>query len=251
MKTKPKIIIIIPCWERANVLKVVSNQLAVFCEENTEIIECTVLYILSPEDAELKKHLRILKKATYNNEIIYASNNYLGQKLNEGVKWAVQHGCDYIMNYGSDDLIHPSIMDLYMPLIKKRNPMFGLNNLYFWDISGKALHFTYYNNPHIVGAGRMIYINAVKNAIKQYGGLYDNTINRCLDGNSATRMVKLGYEQTTIDSGNYPYIVDIKCGVNINSYQTIKESSNRNGITAVNAENIERIYPELKKIKIK
>jgi glycosyltransferase involved in cell wall biosynthesis len=250
-KTKPKIIIIIPCWGRANVLKVVSNQLNVFCATNAAKINTTVLFILSPEDKDLKKHLRILEKANYTNEIIYTPNEWLGQKLNEGVEWAVKEGCDYIMNMGSDDLIHPAIINLYMPLIKKKCPLFGLNKLYFWDVSGNALHFSYYNNPHIVGAGRMIHLNAVKNVIERTGALYDKNINRCLDGNSATRMIACGYNQLTLDPGKFPMIVDIKCGVNINSYKVIKNSLNRNGITNFDGKFLESVYPALKKIKMK
>jgi len=251
MKTKPKIIIIIPCWERANVFKVVSNQLELFCAENAAKIETVVLYVLSHEDAELKKHLQVIKKANYPNEIIYAPNKWLGQKLNEGVKWAVKQGCDYVMNMGSDDLIHPSIIDLYMPLIKKKNPLFGLNELYFWDISGSALHFSYYNNPHIVGAGRMIHLNTIKNVINNTGSLYDYNINRCLDGNSASRMIKCGFNQLTVNPGKFLMIVDIKSEVNINSFNAIKVSSNRSGVTNIDGELLENIYPGLKKIKIK
>ena len=252
MKTKkPKIIIIIPLWQRAKVFKVVSNQLEVFCAANARKIDFMVLFVLSPEDLELKKHLRIIKKAEYAHEIILHPNIPVGNKLNEGFKRAVNMGCDYIMNFGSDDLAHPALMKLYMPLIKQEIPLFGLNKIYFWNVDGTAFHFSSYNNPHIIGAGRMIHISVVKKVIHRYGCLYESYINRGLDGSSGLRMMSCLYKQEIIDAGMFPMVVDIKSEVNINSFEKIKESHNSNGIAYIEEGYLEKIFPGLKKIRIK
>jgi hypothetical protein len=241
---KPVIYILIPCWGRPGVFKIVIQQLDQFILTNRNKAEIKVILIFSLEDEyfwNLQDHISCIK---FNHTILNFTNNYLGKKLNYGVDH-IDKTCeyDYIMNLGSDDLIHPYLIDLYMPLIKKEIAVFGLNKLYFYDINkGKCLYFSYYNNPHVIGGGRMIHRRVIEKVRKNIKYLYDPSAQNCLDGNSAMRMKYVGFREASIDPGEFPLIVDIKCGTNINSLAKIESSKNRNNIIVTDTSIIENFY---------
>jgi len=244
---KTKIIIMIPCWKRAGVLKIVSEQLELFFEANSDKYLITVLFVFSQEDPELDALVKIYNNATYRRDNVFFGNWKLGRKHNAGIRKANEIGYDYIMNMGSDDLIHPDIMKLYAPLIADKVAVFGITKLYFHDIvEDKTVHFSYYNNPNVVGAGRMISRAAMAEVKNKFGSLYDFEIKRRLDGQSAQRLLQCGFKQIGVDPGDFPYIVDIKCGENINGFDRIVESENRNGISKVNNEVVKSVYKMLK-----
>jgi len=244
---KTKIVVMIPCWKRAGVLKIVSEQLEVFVRENSSKFLITVLFVFSQEDPELDAMVEIYNNATYRRDNVFFGNCKLGRKHNAGIRKANEIGYDYIMNMGSDDLIHPDIMKLYAPLIADKVPVFGITKLYFYDIlEDKTVHFSYYNNPNVVGAGRMISREAIQEVKYRFGALYDLVIIRRLDGQSARRLLQCGFKQIGVDPGDFPYIVDIKSGENINGFDSIIDSKNKNGISKVNNEVVKSVYKMLK-----
>lgn len=221
MKQLPEIVIIIPCWGRSEVYGLVCKQLDLFCTANADKVNLTVLHIFSPEDEELEKLKYIFTYSDHNRRVILTSNRWLGQKLNDGIQYARRFNFDYIMNLGSDDLLHPGLIDLYMPEILAKTPVFGINKLYFHSKNEEPVFFSDYNEPNLVGAGRMIHKDVVLSVTRRIGGLYTPDKQRGLDTDSAKRMHKVGYEQKTINPGEFPYVVDIKSEVNINSFQRI------------------------------
>ncbi len=225
MKRK-KIAIIIPCWKRADIAAMAIRQLDVFYQETKSKIDLIVIYIFSKSDPELRQLHNYYKDANHPRDYVYSANNRLGQKINDGISYAGQYNYDYIMNFGSDDLIHPNLIDLYLPLIKRSIMIFGINRVYFYKEGEDSIFFSYYNTPFVVGAGRMIHRQVIDTVVQLHTGLYEPTINRGMDTMSAKRMEKCGFKQTVVDPGNFPMIVDIKSDININSFQQLLYSHN-------------------------
>lgn len=244
-----KIIIILPCWKRTEILKVVSKQFEVFINANKLKAEISVLFIFSEDDPQIKKQLSVFNSAKYPKDMIYASNEFLGNKINDGIKYALKLDFDYIMNMGSDNLIHESLIDLYANHIYKQTPLFGLNSLYFHNAGGKSIFFKNYNRPHIVGAARMIHKRAIIEVTRKFGALYEKEIQRCLDGKSAKRLLLCGFRQHTVDSGDFPMLVDIKCETNINSFDSVYNLSYRKDVEIVDSDVLKKYYPSILKLK--
>jgi len=216
---KTKIGIVIPVWERPEVLQVVVKNLEHFVKKT--YYDFRVCHVLSATDKYFDKNMEICLKAKYDKKIIFANNNYLGHKHNVGIK-ELMKDCDYVMNLGSDNLIHPAIMDLYKPYIDKKEPFFGVNCVYFYEKGEKPFFYSYYNHPHLVGCGRMIHKTVLKTVFQKFKGLYLPAINRGMDTQSEKRINQLGIKPVSIEVGTFPYFVDIKSETNITPIARIK-----------------------------
>jgi hypothetical protein len=211
-----KILILIPLWKRPEVVEIVYRNLKLFCRKVKWEIE--VLAILCPDDPKLKELEGLCSE--YNIFMCYFKNQPLGRKMNAGINYALKKfKFDYLMNFGSDDLIHPRIELLYKKAFKNNVPVFGIDSLFFYDlISKKTFYFkTYTYRGMVVGAGRMIHRDVLELMKKKNIDLYEDEIERSCDGNSSERMkLWLKIPNTVINSGEFPYIVDIKTNTNIN-----------------------------------
>lgn len=241
-----KIVIIIPCWKRANILSIVMDQLDYFHNATKNKIDVTVLYVFSLNDPELKQILQHYHNAIHTRDLIYSSNEKLGKKHNDGIRYAsTMFEYDYIMNFGSDDLIHADIIDVYMPFMRMNVPLFGLKSVWFYEFKRPPLFFSYYNENHIVGAGRMIHRSVIDRVIDKFNGLYEPNLLRGMDTMSANRIMECGIKQLIIPSGTFPYIVDIKSEVNINSFEKIRSSAKRRGLFSLDTCDLEEYFPIL------
>ena len=224
---KPKIAIVVPCWGRHEVVEIVAKQLDIFSVKTQQHIDTIVIYVFSPEDNDIEKLEEVFKKASHQRDKTYYPNKNLGAKLDSGIKFAKKYGYDYIMNFGSDDLLSPKIIEYYLPYIKSRCHIFGINQLYFYHPEHTPVLFKYYNQPNVIGAARMIHKTVINTVIKLYGGLYDPIINRGMDTMSAHRMLKCGYQQTIVDIADLTMLVDVKSDTNINSFEKITKEISR------------------------
>jgi hypothetical protein len=246
---RPKIAMILPCWGRSDIFSLVCRQLDVFYEETKNDIDLIVFYVFSEEDKEIRLLLNIYHRCKHRRSRIYSSNKQLGQKLNDGIAYAKAFGYDYIMNMGSDDLIHPGIITRYLPFIKNQVPIIGIGSLYFLKKNEDPIFFFYYNTPHVIGAGRLIHRSAVERVTFLMGSLYEPTVCRGMDGHSARRLRECGYNQQSVYRGEFPYIVDIKSEVNINSFEHVTKPENRDRYRKAKMEVLEKEYEILKTYK--
>ena len=210
-----KILILIPVYKRPEVFKVCLENLKWFASQVSWTIE--VVCVLSPDDEDMKLNEKLVKK--YGHKAVYWENLPVAEKMNAGLQWVCRNkDFDYLMNFGSDDLIHPEIEKLYAPLLAKKVKFFGINTLYFMDYAThKTFFFNTYNNTGSIGAGRMIHKSILDKFIFDDYPLYDPGLSQGLDCSSAMSIKRtLSEVDVIIDSGGFPYIVDIKTNTNIN-----------------------------------
>lgn len=208
-----KILILVPVWGRPEITKIWSEAVNWF-----KTGEIEVLTILSNEDEYFTQNLAIILDSGY--QYCYYKNDPLGQKLNAGVEFALDFNFDYLMNLGSDDLIHPAILALYKPYMEAKEPFFGLNKVYFYDILKKRLAITV---PYVFGAGRMIHRSVLEKIRYKGEFLYSNELRRGLDCNSVEKVkftLNLDYKQ--VETNGFPYIVDIKSQHGLNDFDMMQ-----------------------------
>lgn len=230
-----KIAVIIPVWGRHKVLKYCLDSLNDNCinyYSNNNTFK--FYFIVSRQDPEFTKINGKIEHFALMNDVtcIIHPNDNLGEKLNVGIKQALKNGFDYMMNFGSDNLIHSNLFDLYEPYLKQNYAVIGINSVTYCDCKiedGKKTMDSYLNKSDImVGAGRMIHYTAVKDCFDKFGGLYTNVRQRGLDQDSLNHLTSLGYKPLILDSGDFPYIVDIKTPANINTMETVLNVPNYN-----------------------
>jgi len=234
MKQLTKIVILIPVFGRSKVFNKCIKQLN-YLTGMCKGYEFIVIFVVSKEDTELENIGKLISEVDFWSITVYEKNDFLGLKMNKGITEAMNYEFDYLMNLGSDDLIHPAIMDLYEPYIDSGYYTFGISSYLIHDsLNDELYHFEpdLYTRvkqnkeevlvQHPIGAGRMIHKTALQEIIENEGFFYDNDRMRGLDMNSGNKLVKNGYNQKVINSGDFPYIVDIKTGRNINTIEDIQ-----------------------------
>lgn len=210
-----KVVILIPVYKRPEVLKLCLKSLALFIQRVSWEIQ--VVCLLSPEDKYLKENEKRVKSHGF--KAIYFKNLPVSDKMNAGIAWIYKNlRFDYLMNFGSDDLIHPKIEALYEPFVQKTTPLFGVNSLYFHELNEKkTLFFHTYNFTGSIGAGRMIHFSVIDRIMKEKVPIYEPGLDSGLDTSSAMMIKRMtGVVDVGIECGTFPYIVDIKTTTNIN-----------------------------------
>lgn len=208
------LLILVPIYKRPEITDIWAKnmQLVQKIAKNVD-----VLTILSPEDEFFNENSAICEPFT---RVIYA-NNPLGRKMNAGVEYALMNmEWDYLMNLGSDDLLHPSIFELYNEKLAEKNLFFGLDRVYFYDMKSKQLGLS---KVYVWGAGRMIHRSVIEDIRRQGGTLYTQKETRSMDCDSIGN-IKLftGIDYEQVETNDFPYIVDLKTATNLNDFTFIQ-----------------------------
>ena len=95
---------------------------------------------------------KILKE--YGIRSLKYPNEYIGEKKNAGLLELLKLDWDYMMELGSDDLVNPALIDLYLPLWERGVNCFGVNSCYFVDV--KTRRVALWEHNYAIGAGRCI-----------------------------------------------------------------------------------------------
>jgi len=159
--------------------------------------------------------------------------NYpLGRKFNAGLQVFKIFHVDYVIVMGSDDLISNSLIEAYMPYMKRGRDLIGILDIYFYDIRVKQLHYLagYGNRPQDkhrrgepLGLARCI-SNKMINLVNWH--LWDNNVNKGLDWTMWQNLRKVRCKPITIRLTDInSFAVDLKSGHNIcdlGIYRTIE-----------------------------
>lgn len=124
---------------------------------------------------------------SYGFNWIYADNNPLGEKINKGLRRALEFKWDYLMMMNSDDVIKAELIDEYYdPFFEKQEQFFGISKVTYINFYTKeAREFEY--NLSILGIGKCVRRDVVE---RLGGNLYPPTLNKCLDDNMFNIMVQ-------------------------------------------------------------
>lgn len=227
-----KTLILVPVWRRPEVTNIFAVSLAISIPAN-----CEVLCILSKEDEFYKENMETLEPFGFN--IGHYKNMPLGKKMNAGIETALDnYDFDYLMNLGSDDLIHSGIWFLYNEFLKFKLPFFGLEKVYFYEMkTGKLAR----SLPYYWGAGRMISREIIEKMRKNGKYLYKNEYSKGLDCNSIDNIKKeLNIDYKQVDTNDFPYLIDLKTWDSLNDFNMFSRL-----YEIVNPEILDSYYPKI------
>lgn len=197
-----RIQIVIPLWKRPEVTKFCFDELKKLIAESKH--ELRVLCVLSESE-----YIPVCDSYGFN--WVYADNNPLGEKINKGIRRALEFKWDYLMMMNSDDVIKAKLIDeYYQPFFEKQEKFFGINTVTyvkFGTTEAREVNYGY----SILGIGKCIKRDVVE---ELRGGLYPPTLNKFLDDNMFDRMIQAKvYPKTVAYEGQLA--MDFKSEVNI------------------------------------
>lgn len=152
---------------------------------------------------------------------IEVANNPLAAKFNATTLAAKSLSADYVLCMGSDDVIHPSLMELYIKYINEGYDYMGILDMYFWDtISNKCLYWGGYTDArrlnHTAGAGRVISARLMG----KWGWTpWENRHSKVLDNSMQEKLTKVPHSAKLINiKTEGVYALDIKSDVNMTPF---------------------------------
>lgn len=162
--------IVIPLWKRPEVTKFCFDGLKKLIAESKH--DFRVLCVISESE-----YIKVCDEYGFN--WIYADNNPLGEKINKGIKRALEFkGWDYLMMMNSDDVIKAKLVDeVYQPFFESKEKFFGISSVTYVNFYTKeARQFDY--EYSVLGIGKCIRRDVVD---MMKGNLYRPELNKCLD----------------------------------------------------------------------
>jgi hypothetical protein len=167
----PKILIIIPIWQRPEITEICFSGLDRLRSHRSRL---EVLAVISED---------YYKERCNNHSIDYTffENQPLGRKKNHGLKIALEHDWDYLIELNSDDVIKNELLDVYDTLT---DDYLALRNFCFMD--SKTLDVRQIESKTAFGIGRrysrkaveackVTEVNVKKSCISGAGALIEGT----------------------------------------------------------------------------
>lgn len=138
-----KVGICTPMWKRHDVFKLYIKAVNDLSHPDCEIIPC----ISGSEGGVSAGLVSQIKNSRY----IEVPNYPLAAKTNAAL--SLCKDCDFVLNIGSDDLIHNDTFAKLVELMKQGYDFIGMSDFYFYDIrTKKALYWGGYLEPYRAGA---------------------------------------------------------------------------------------------------
>jgi hypothetical protein len=207
------IVVLLPLWGRPEIFKICAKKLQRWIDAKPPDYSVTVLCVLSNEDTAAGELHNIILGTDF--MMCVYKNNPLGEKMNAAIRLILQAfvDFDYIMNFGSDDVILPESWRFIQEAVRKNYGFFGTNGFYCVDKrKKKAIKMQFHDV--VAGAGRFIHKSIIE---KMDGQLYKDSENAGLDTTSEHNIYFATGEKP--EMLNYSeYICDIKSETNINDF---------------------------------
>jgi hypothetical protein len=207
---RPNILMLIPVWRRPEILRLFLWR---FEAVKPDYADVTPLFVLSPEDPQLN----VIEHMLEDYDKFYYTNEYLSDKLNAGLTYAMRYDWDYVMHMGSDDVYTPALWDLYYDFFVTGCRYFAINDFYVLDmVNERGMYFeNYVDEPAIlggIGAGRVTH----RSLVEDDPAVIRPKMNQGMDGFYAFALYHNGYQQTIVPTDGASVLLDIKTNVNVN-----------------------------------
>lgn len=206
-----RIQIVIPLWKRPEVTKFCFDELKKLIASTKH--ELRVLCVISESE-----YIKVCDSYGFN--WIYADNNPLGEKINKGIKRALESKWwEYLMMMNSDDVIKPELIDkYYQPFFDSKEKFFGISSVTYVNFHTKEARLFDYDYS-VLGIGKCIRRDVVE---EMKGNLYRPELNKCLDDTMMDNLMKIKvYPRMVRYSGMLA--MDFKSEVNIWPWEKFKD----------------------------
>lgn len=213
-----KILILTPIWKRPEIVRLFVKSLSRLK------FNYDMLFIVSPEDPFRDEIISFLPSRAF---ITGIENFPFGRKKNHGLAIAKTLKWDYLLELNSDSIVNPKLMDIYRPYMDRGVPFFGLNNLYVIDYyTKKAVFIPAYNSTGgkdvmSYGSGQMLARSACPDR------LWEDNLNEGMDTNKICTLRMAGVDETVVDCGDTPMIIDIKTNTTITHFKMLEKMAEK------------------------
>jgi len=164
-------------------------------------------------------HTRIAKDRGYH--VTEQSNDILGMKYNEGVKYAVENlEWDYLMDMNSNNLLSDIYIRMWCAAAKSDVPMFGTKH--FYVLTPEINRFSRFTvkNRGLSGVGRGIRRDMIENCFKE-GYFCPPKVESAIDANSRRNVERVNnIKVLPICLGEYPSVIDVKTGEDMHHHRS-------------------------------
>lgn len=207
-----KLLIYTALWKRPEITAICFEGIKRLQAYDPERFDITPFCVVSTEeDAALCEY--------YEFDHCMAPNIPLGRKWNIGLRQALDNlEWDYLVQIGSDDLLHSHLLESYDRIIQDGIPHAGVRDLYFVNpATREAISYTYSRTFYrLIGAGRIF----SRTALEASFPLWNDGINKALDFSSENKLISSGYPHHIINTES-PRVLDIKSSTNIWSFDRL------------------------------
>jgi hypothetical protein len=208
-----KLQIVIPLWQRPEVTKVCFDNLKELIASIKHDVK--VLCVISePEYMDMCM--------AYGFEYVAFKNDPLGDKINFGIKWALERNeWDYLMTMNSDSVVNPKLFFDYYDDLFGVHEFFGVSRVTYADFKeGDAYDMEYHFS--VLGVARCTSRKLVERFFNEVGEFYQGQRNRGLDDSVLYNLRKLNVKPYIIQyEGQLVY--DLKSEVNIHSMDKFRK----------------------------
>lgn len=151
---KLKVGIVSAVWGRPDIFQLFAKGITHLIRSTPEI---DFEVIIAGSEKEVSKKM----VSGWGFNYIEIANDPLASKHNATTMMAGKLNCDYVLCLGSDDIIHPELMQVYLKYMKKGFDYIGVLDFYFYDtVTKQASYWGGYRDErrknHTCGAGRLI-----------------------------------------------------------------------------------------------
>lgn len=164
-------------------------------------------------------HTRIAKHKGYH--VTEQSNDVLGTKYNEGIKYAVDKlEWDYLMDMNSNNLLSSLYIRMWCAAAKSNVPMFGTRH--FYALTPEINRFSEFNvkNRGLSGVGRGIRRDMIENCFEE-GYFCPPEVISAIDAHSRRNVEKVNnIKVAAICMGEYPSVIDVKTGEDMHHHRS-------------------------------
>ncbi len=218
-----KIVILTCVYKRPQILKLFLENFQALRKDLIETIDLTMIMAGAVwDDYAVWKTYDQYKEGILWVEM---SNKQLGRKWNATSKYLRHKDFDYVLILGSDDLINKTLLTKYIDHAKAGYNYFGLKDMFVLNSkTGEMIYwkgYTHNRKGETIGAGRMLSKRIVEEL--DYT-LWDDKLNRGLDGSMTSRIKKLPFVNEKVFSYQKDSVLvcDVKSDVNIWSFRVWK-----------------------------
>lgn len=215
-----KLAIITAVWKRPEVFKMFAQGIHALAPTFERLnVDCQVM--IAGSEGSLSKNM-VLEQGPPFNTYSETENQPLAQKVNLPLRAARTWGADYVLCVGSDDIISPELMELYIGAMRKNADFIGVTDFYFYDTLTKtAAYWGGYREPFrkgvTCGAGRVISKRLLD--LWQWK-IWETKHNSVLDTSIDEKLKAVEHKQCIFAMKDYGVMaVDIKSSTNMTPFK--------------------------------
>jgi len=209
-----KLAIVSGVWKRPEVFEMFAQGI----HELEKMKQLEIVTIISGSEGEKSKKM----VENHGFDYVEIPNQPLAVKMNAPVYRAKDLKVDFVLCLGSDDIISPELMEIYIDGMRKKADFIGVTDFYFYDTTTKkSIYWGGYKEPYrsgcTCGAGRIL----SKRLLNVWNwNLWETKHSHILDNSIDEKLRTTDHSSYTFAMADYNvFALDVKSSVNMTPFK--------------------------------